>query len=117
MEEHGEPVDLLLEQRPHRLDRDVAPGQTRAARRDDRIDIGVAIQRFSCSRIASTSSRSNARSASTCPAVVNRSTSVSPDVSFSRVRVSDTVSTAMRTGTNALRLVDAACADIMRLSA
>ena len=56
--------------------------------------------RASRSTIASTSSRSIARSARTWPAPVSRSTSVSPDRSSARPRVSDTVRTAMRTGRN-----------------
>src|SRR3984957_16349508 len=62
---------------------------------------GSAIQVRSCRSIAPASSFSIARAASRCPALVIRSTSASPDVSFAGVRVSETVSTAMLTGMNA----------------
>src|SRR6185295_3081167 len=42
------------------------------------------------------------RAASTCPASLIRAASVSPDLSLAASRVSETVSTAMRTGTNAM---------------
>src|SRR5512132_1954178 len=50
--------------------------------------------------IASASSPTSLRSISLCPAARMRSASTSPDVSVSRVRLSETVRTAMLTGSS-----------------
>src|SRR6266581_1502133 len=61
---------------------------------------GSAIQRCTCARIASISSRTMRRSATTWPADRMRSTRVAPDLSSFSSRVSETVSTAIFSGTN-----------------
>ena len=58
------------------------------------------IQAFSFCRIDFTSSLTIERSASVWPAARMRSTSVAPDLSSARSRVSETVSTAIFSGTN-----------------
>jgi hypothetical protein len=58
-----------------------------------------AIQPFTRALIASISSGTMARSPSRWPAFVSRSTSVSPERSSASERVSDTVSTAIESGT------------------
>ena len=62
--------------------------------------LASAIQARTWARIASTSSLTMALAASSWPAAASICTSVSPDVSSLALRVSDTVSTAMRTGMN-----------------
>jgi hypothetical protein len=60
---------------------------------------GAAIQAPTAPRIASTSSGTILRSPSRWPALVRRSTRVSPERSSAGVRVSETVRTAMLRGT------------------
>ena len=51
-----------------------------------------------CARIASMSSATITLAASSCPAACSRLASSAPDVSVSSVRLSEMVSTAMRSG-------------------
>ncbi len=67
---------------------------------------GSAIHWRSWAAIASRSSRTMARAASSWPAAAMRSASVSPERSSAAVRVSETVSTAIRKGWNGTGLVN-----------
>ena len=59
---------------------------------------GSATQAFTCAWMASTLSVTIALPASSCPAACSRSARKAPDLSVSSVRVSETVSTAIRNG-------------------
>ena len=103
MEDHGESVDLLLEHGPEGLDGDVAAGQTRAAGRDHDVDFGIGDPGAQLRRDL----RPDRRAAVCVRRArvrlrVRRAASASPEVSFEASRVSETVSTAMRTGTKAI---------------
>ena len=100
MEDLRKAVHALLEQRLERLGRHVAAGEAGAAGGDD--DVDVPDRRSSASptaRIASIVVGDDRRARrARGPASAMRAASVSPDLSSASVRVSETVSTAMRTG-------------------
>ena len=97
VEDHGEAVDDLVEQRLQRLGRHVAAGQTGAAGGDDGVDLagGDPAQHLGADSRAVVGDQSPA---STWPAVAIRSARTRPEVSLSSSRVSETVSTPTRTG-------------------
>ena len=100
VESGGEAVHALLEQRLDCLRRHVAAGEAGAAGRDDDVDrLGRRSRLRICARIFSTSSVTMARAATAWPAFSIRSASVAPDLSSAISRVSDTVSTAILSGT------------------
>ena len=87
---------------PVRLHRHVAPGEPGAAGRDrPRPPPGRRPTPAAAPRSPPARPARSPGPASTCPAAVSRSTSRSPERSSAGPRLSDTVSTAIRTGTNA----------------
>ena len=96
-----EALDLLFEQRAQRLWRDVPPGKTGAAGRDDDIDIRRRRATRPLGRELLRHRRGQARARRYGGhRVLMRSASSAPEVSLSSSRVSETVSTATRTGLN-----------------
>ena len=98
MKQHREAVDLLLEDRAKRFDGNVTAGEAGAAVRDNRVDFGIYYPASQlrdnlwlvvAKQITGREHMTQFRDA--------REASVSPDVLFEASRVSETVSTAMRT--------------------
>ena len=100
VEHHREAVDLLVEQRLHRLGRHVAAGDAGAAGGDDASTAGSSTQAWIFCADRSMSSGTMARSASSWPAASTALGQIAArSVSLSSSRVSDTVRTAIPTGT------------------
>ncbi len=96
-EQFAEAGDFLFIDRLKGFGGDVAAGQAGAAGRDDHIDGGILDPAVNCSTSESLSSRMMRLSTTLWPAPVMRSTRVWPEVSFSSVRLSETVRTAILT--------------------